>query len=59
MLARDPEAAERELLRDYQTLVEMRETYFLPSIAALLAEALWTQQRYDEADRYCQVAPRT
>ena len=56
LMAGEPAAAERELLRDYQTLVEMRETYFLPSIAALLAEALWAQRRLDEADRYCQVA---
>jgi predicted ATPase len=56
LLAGDPVAAERELLRDYEKLVRMGETYFAASIAALLGEALLSQRRYDEAERYCRAA---
>jgi predicted ATPase/class 3 adenylate cyclase len=56
LLAGDPVAAERELLRDYETLVQMGETYFASSIAALLGEALWSQGRYDDAERFCRAA---
>jgi tetratricopeptide (TPR) repeat protein len=56
LLAGDPVAAERELLRDYEKLVQMGETYFAASIAALLGEALWSQRRYDEAEEFCRAA---
>jgi class 3 adenylate cyclase/tetratricopeptide (TPR) repeat protein len=49
LLAGDPVAAERELRRDYDVLKEMGERYFLSTTAALLAQAVYTQGRYDEA----------
>jgi Flp pilus assembly protein TadD len=49
MLAGDPEAAERELRRDYQALTEMGERYLLSTLASELARAVYTQGRYDEA----------
>jgi tetratricopeptide (TPR) repeat protein len=52
LLAGDATAAEEELRRDFDTLTAMGETYFASSIAALLAEALYTQTRYDEAEDF-------
>jgi predicted ATPase/class 3 adenylate cyclase len=49
MLAGDPAAAEAELRRDYETLERMGEKYILPTIAALLGEAICAQGRYEEA----------
>jgi tetratricopeptide (TPR) repeat protein len=49
LLAGDPAAAERELRGDYDVLKEMGERYFLSTTAALLAQAVYTQGRYDEA----------
>jgi predicted ATPase len=52
LLAGDATAAEEELRRDFDTLTAMGETYFASSIAALLAEALYIQARYDEAEGF-------
>jgi ATP/maltotriose-dependent transcriptional regulator MalT len=49
LLAGDPVAAERELRHDYEILREMGERYFLSTTAALLAQAMCAQGRYDEA----------
>ena len=50
MLAGDPVAAERELRMDYETLNEMGERDYMPTTAALLAEALYEQGRFDDAE---------
>ncbi|MBA3728790.1 MAG: tetratricopeptide repeat protein, partial [Actinobacteria bacterium] len=52
MLAGDPVAAERELRETFDYLREIGEKGWLSSIAAFLAEALYTQGRYEEAERY-------
>jgi class 3 adenylate cyclase/predicted ATPase len=49
MLAGDPVAAERELRKDYETLTNLGEKYFLPPITALLAQAVAAQGRHEEA----------
>jgi tetratricopeptide (TPR) repeat protein len=56
MLAGDPVAAERELRGDYETLGRMGEKLYLPTVAALLAQAVYAQGRYDEADELARVA---
>jgi tetratricopeptide (TPR) repeat protein len=56
MLAGDPEAAERELRRDYQALTEMGERYLLSTLASELARAVYAQGRYDEAFELTQTA---
>jgi class 3 adenylate cyclase/tetratricopeptide (TPR) repeat protein len=50
MLAGDPEAAERELRRDFAELFEMGEKYFLSTAAGELARAVYAQSRYFEAE---------
>ncbi|MGZ8650154.1 MAG: hypothetical protein ACXW08_16240, partial [Solirubrobacteraceae bacterium] len=52
MLADDPVAAERELRRDLEALEQMGERYYLSTTAGFLAEALYRQDRLDEAERY-------
>ena len=49
ILAGDPAAAERELRVDYETLVQMGATYFLSSMAGILARAIRAQGRDEEA----------
>jgi tetratricopeptide (TPR) repeat protein len=49
LLAGDPARAEHELARDYEALAAMGERYFLPLIAAHLAQAVQAQGRDDEA----------
>jgi tetratricopeptide (TPR) repeat protein len=56
MLAGDPEAAERDLRRDYEALEEMGEKYLLSTVAAELAGVLADQHRDEEAERYTEVA---
>jgi class 3 adenylate cyclase/tetratricopeptide (TPR) repeat protein len=51
MLAGDPVAAERELRRDVEALEVMGERYFRSTTAGFLAEALYRQDRLDEAHR--------
>ena len=55
MLNGEAAAAERNLRRDYDTLASMGETYFRSSVAGLLAHALWTLERFAEADQFAQV----
>lgn len=50
MLASDPVAAERELRRDYEELERMGEHNYISTTAGLLAEALYRQSRYEEAE---------
>jgi ATP/maltotriose-dependent transcriptional regulator MalT len=56
MLSGDPAAAERDLRRDHDALAAIGETYYRSSLAGLLAHALWALERYDEADRYANIA---
>jgi predicted ATPase/class 3 adenylate cyclase len=49
MLAGDPVAAESELRRDHHALTQMGDHNYVSTVAALLAEALYQQGRYDEA----------
>jgi tetratricopeptide (TPR) repeat protein len=49
LLADDPAAAEDELRAGYERLEEMGDTTVTPVLAALLAQALYLQERHDEA----------
>jgi class 3 adenylate cyclase/tetratricopeptide (TPR) repeat protein len=53
LLAGDPAAAERDLMRDYELLERMGERYLLPTMAGVLAQALIAQGRHDEAAAMC------
>jgi predicted ATPase len=55
-LAGNPVHAEAELRASYDELREMGEKTFLAENAAQLAQALYTQGRYDEADRFVRVS---
>ena len=59
MMAEDPVAAEAELRRDYEALGAMGEKYFLSTVAALLAHALYLQGRYEEAERFSRESEET
>jgi predicted ATPase/DNA-binding SARP family transcriptional activator/class 3 adenylate cyclase len=50
LLMGEPEAAERELRVEYELLEKLGERYYLSSVSALLAEALYAQGRLDEAE---------
>jgi class 3 adenylate cyclase/tetratricopeptide (TPR) repeat protein len=52
MLAGDPVAAEAELRRDYETLDRLGERNYISTVAAYLAEALYRQGRYQDADTF-------
>jgi class 3 adenylate cyclase/tetratricopeptide (TPR) repeat protein len=52
LLAGDPVAAEAELRKDYEALDAMGERNYISSIAGLLAEALYRQDRFEEAAHY-------
>jgi class 3 adenylate cyclase/tetratricopeptide (TPR) repeat protein len=56
LLAGDPASAERELARDYEALSALGERYFLPLIAAHLAQAVQEQGRDAEAARLAATA---
>jgi DNA-binding SARP family transcriptional activator/class 3 adenylate cyclase len=56
MLAGEPAAAEARLRWGYQRLEQMGEKALLASTAAMLAQALYAQGRYDEAARVCDVS---
>jgi predicted ATPase len=56
MLAGDPEAAERELRRDYEQLVSLGELYYRPSVAAALANVVYVLGRSDEAEELADAA---
>jgi class 3 adenylate cyclase/tetratricopeptide (TPR) repeat protein len=50
-LAGDLAAAEQELRRDYESLTDLGERYFLSTVAGELARILYAQGHPDEADR--------
>jgi class 3 adenylate cyclase/tetratricopeptide (TPR) repeat protein len=56
MLAGEPSAAEAELRRGYTILEGMGEYGVLSTLAAYLADAVYAQGRYDEADRLTHVS---
>ena len=49
LLAGDPAMAEGELRGDYEALKVMGDTFFVPTTAVFLGEALYRQGRHDEA----------
>jgi DNA-binding SARP family transcriptional activator len=59
MLAGNPSGAEEQLLAGYERLEEMGEKAVLATTAAMLAQALYTQESYEEAERFCSVSEHT
>jgi tetratricopeptide (TPR) repeat protein len=55
-LAGNPAGAETELRASYEELQDMGEKTFLAENTAQLAQALYAQGRYDEADRFARVS---
>ena len=55
-LAGDLAAAEDVLRRDYELLDRLGEKYLRPTVAAYLGQVLSKQGRYDEAERFVDVA---
>ena len=58
LLAGDPKAAELEVAQAYAVLERVGERHRLPTIAALLARALYAQGRYEEAELYSEITER-
>jgi len=58
LLAGDAAAAEREVRADCEMLERLGETFFLSTMAALLARAVREQGRYDEALELTRLAER-
>ena len=56
LLAGEPSRAEQELVRDYEALAAMGERYFLPLVAAHLADAVQAQGRDSEAEQLAAAA---
>jgi class 3 adenylate cyclase/predicted ATPase len=56
ILAGDAAAAEALLRRDYVRLEAVGERYFRSSIAAFLAQALWAQAKFDDAEAFTTIA---
>ena len=59
LLAGDPVAAERELRWGFERLSEMGERIDRPGVAAQLAEALYEQARYGEAERFVEMSEQS
>jgi class 3 adenylate cyclase/tetratricopeptide (TPR) repeat protein len=59
LLAGDAAAAERQLRWGVDTLKEIGELAWLSTVAGILAEALYAQGRYDEAEEFIQVSAET
>ena len=49
-------AAKSELLRDYEALAAIDESYYRSTVAALLAQVSWLEGSLDEALRYSEIA---
>ena len=56
LLAENPAAAEVELRRGYEELEAMGEKAVLSTISALLAEAIYAQGRYEEAEPFTYIS---
>jgi tetratricopeptide (TPR) repeat protein len=59
LLAGEPAAAERELRLDYEALAALGDKSYLPTTAALLAQALHEMGRDDEAEHFTEVSQET
>jgi len=59
LLAGDAEAAERVLREGFELLESIGETGYLSTIASGLAEAIYRQKRYEEAERFSEVSEQT
>jgi class 3 adenylate cyclase/tetratricopeptide (TPR) repeat protein len=59
LLAGDAEAAERVLREGFELLESIGETSYLSTIASCLAEAIYRQKRYEEAERFSEVSEQT
>jgi tetratricopeptide (TPR) repeat protein len=59
LLAGDAEAAERVLREGFELLQSMGETGYLSTIASSLAEAMYRQKRYEEAEHFSEVSEQT
>ena len=59
MLAGDPATAERHLKQSYKALKDAGETGYLSSVAGHLANAVYAQGRYEEAERYTRISEET
>ncbi|HEX9381200.1 MAG TPA: adenylate/guanylate cyclase domain-containing protein [Gaiellaceae bacterium] len=59
LLAGDAEAAERVLREGFELLESIGETAYLSTIASGLAEAIYLQKRYEEAERFSEVSEQT
>ena len=55
LLAGDPAAAEAELRRDYEALDRMGDRNYRSTVAGLLAEALYQQDRLEEAEEFAMI----
>jgi class 3 adenylate cyclase/tetratricopeptide (TPR) repeat protein len=49
-------AAEHELRGGYETLMAIGEVTFLSTVAGILAEAIYAQDRYDEAESFTRIS---
>jgi tetratricopeptide (TPR) repeat protein len=58
MLAGDPLEASERLAHGYERLEGMGEKAVLATTAAMLAEALYAQERFEEAERFCSTSER-
>jgi tetratricopeptide (TPR) repeat protein len=56
LLAGDAEAAERVLREGFELLESIGVTGYLSTVAACLAEAIYRQKRYEEAERFSEVS---
>ena len=59
LLAGEPERAEQALRPGAQALIAMGETGYFSTVAAELAQALYEQARYDEADEWTRTSERS
>jgi tetratricopeptide (TPR) repeat protein len=59
LLAGDAEAAERVLREGFELLESIGETGYLSTVASLLAESIYLQKRYEEAERFSEVSEQT
>jgi class 3 adenylate cyclase/tetratricopeptide (TPR) repeat protein len=59
LIADDPVAAEHQLQPAYETLGAMGDHNYISTVAGLLGEALYRQQRYEDAARYAEICRTT